>query len=392
MPLYTRGMFSSRLGWGAPRNPLSLLLEEMRARGEEILDLTESNPTAAGLDYPGEQILGSLNDPRLFWYEPSPAGIPQAREAVAGYYGGAVPVEQILLTASTSEAYALLFKLLADPGDEVLVPRPSYPLFEFLAALESVRPVQYPLVYHEGWSIDCDALAALIGPLTRAIILVNPNNPTGSFLKRAELARLAELCRAHDLALISDEVFSDYAFDEDPERVRSVAGQADVLAFALSGLSKVAGLPQLKLGWIVASGPAGEAAQAYERLELIADTYLSVGAPVQWAAAPLLRLRPAIQRQILDRVRANRMFLKKQLGAGSPWSLLHAEGGWYAVLEAPRVRSEEEWVLGLLRDCRVLVQPGFFYDFDREAFLILSLLTPEHTFQAGLRRLLARAD
>ena len=371
---------------------MSLLLEEMRARGEEILDLTESNPTAAGLSYPAGEILAALTDPRLLHYEPASAGILPARLAVADYYQGAAALENILLTASTSEAYALLFKLLADPGDEALVPRPSYPLFEFLAALESVRPVQYPLVYHEGWSIDLDTLERSINPRTRAVILVNPNNPTGSFLKRRELVRLVELCRAHDLALISDEVFSDYGFGDDPQRVRTLAGKTDVLAFSLSGLSKIAGLPQLKLGWIVVSGPAPEAAAAFERLEFIADTYLSVGAPVQWAAGSLLSLRPAIQQQIMSRVCANQAFLKSQLHPGSPWSVLQAEGGWYAILQAPRVRSEEEWVMSLLRDDRVLVQPGFFYDFEREAFLVVSLLTPEPVFQAGLRRLLARAD
>jgi len=385
-------MFSSRLAWGAPKNPLTLLLEEMRARGEAILDLTESNPTAAGIQYPVDEIAAALADPRALRYEPASAGILEAREAVARYYGGRAPVEKILLTASTSEAYALLFKLLADPGDEVLVPRPSYPLFEFLAALESVRLVEYPLTYDGRWSIDLEALERAVGLRTRAIILVNPNNPTGSFLKRAEFSRLAELCRAHDLALISDEVFSDYGFGADSERMCTLAGQDLALAFSLSGLSKVAGLPQLKLGWIAVSGPAPEAARAFERLELIADTYLSVGAPVQWATGRLLEMRAGIERQILERVCANRLYLERQMGPSSPWRILHAEGGWYAILEAPRIHTEEEWVLSLLREDRVLVQPGFFYDFEREAFLVISLLTPEETFQAGLRRLLARAD
>ena len=275
-------MFSSRLNWSAPENPLAKLLAEKRSRGDGVLDLTQSNPTAAGFSYPEDLLLASMADRRLLRYEPQPAGLPAARAAVAEYYRGVSP-DQILLTASSSESYALLFKLLADPGDQVLVPRPSYPLFEFLAALESLCPVQYPLVYEGRWTIDFDALRQSITTRTRAIVLVNPNNPTGSFLKKRELAQLIALCQSHGIAMISDEVFSDYAFGPDQQRVASIAGLDQVLTFALSGFSKVLGLPQLKLGWIVASGP--EAQQAIQRLELIEDTYLSVGTAVQWAAA-----------------------------------------------------------------------------------------------------------
>ena len=327
--------------------------------------------------------------------------MPAARAAVSEYYSGraARPVspDHILLTASTSEAYAFVFKLLADPGDEVLVPSPSYPLFDYLAALDAVRVVQYGLVYHGAWSIDFDALAHSINPRSRAIVLVNPNNPTGSFLKQSELGPLLDLCREHNLALISDEVFADYAFGDDAfgddaRLVRSLTGIDEVLTFCLSGLSKVVGLPQMKLGWIVTGGPPADRRLAFERLELIADTYLSVSAPVQWAAPALLGLREQMQRQILGRVRANRAFLAAQIGASSPWNLLATEGGWYAVLEAPRIQSEEEWVLSLLSEDGVLVQPGFFFDFEREAFLVISLLTPEDVFREGVRRILARAS
>jgi len=311
--------------------------------------------------------------------------MPSARAAVSEYYSGRVSPDRILLTASTSEAYAFVFKLLADPGDEVLVPRPSYPLFDFLAALEAVRVVQYPLVYHNSWTIDFDALASSITPRARAIVLVNPNNPTGSFLKQAELAELTTFCRDHSLAIISDEVFSDYVLDPEPRLVRSLIEITEIPTFCLSGLSKVAGLPQLKLGWIVTSAPA------FERLELIADTYLSVSAPVQWAAPVLLSLRTQLQDQILARVRANRAFLAAQIGPTSPWTLLVTEGGWYAILEAPRIHTEEEWALSLLADYGVLVQPGFFFDFEREAFLVISLLTSEEVFREGVRRILARA-
>src|ERR1700693_914905 len=384
-------MFSSRLNWGIPANPLSRLLAQKRTSGAAILDLTESNPTSAGFTYPVDRILPALADPRSLCYEPAPAGILAARSAVSRYYGGKVDAGRILLTASTSEAYALLFKLLADPGDEILVPRPSYPLFDFLAALESVRVVEYPLVNHAGWAIDFDALARKITPRTRAIVVVNPNNPTGSYLKKSELSELTGLCRRYALAILSDEVFSDYALAEDPRRVSSLVNLDEVLTFSLSGLSKLVGLPQLKLGWIAASGPAQARQEALERLELIADTYLSVGTPVQWAAAPLLALRESMQGQILQRVRENFAYLGSQIGRDSPWRVLEPEGGWYAVIQAPRIHTEEDWVLTLLDEDHVLVQPGFFFDFESEAFLVASLLTPPEIFQEGIRRILARA-
>jgi len=292
--------YSSRLRWDLAPNRLTRLLDERRSAGAAILDLTESNPTAAGFAYPSDQILTALADPRALRYRPAAAGIASARAAISqDYYSGRVHPGRILLTASTSEAYGFLFKLLADPGDEVLVPRPSYPLFDFLAALESVRVVEYPLVYHRGWSIDFDALARQITPRTRAVVVVNPNNPTGSYLKRSELLELSDLCRRHELAIISDEVFCDYALTDDPRRAASLVDVHDVLTFSLSGLSKLIGLPQLKLGWIVTSGPPEGRDQAVDRLELIADTYLSVGTPVQWAAAPLLVLREKIIRPLL---------------------------------------------------------------------------------------------
>jgi len=380
-------MFSSRLDWNVSANPIAKLLLEKRSSGAEILDLTESNPAAAGFEY-SAGILTALADPRSLRYEPAPAGMPVAREAIAEYYNGSVDSGRIIVTASTSEAYGFIFKLLADPGDEVLVPRPSYPLFEFLAALESVRVVNYPLLYHGCWALDFDALASRITARTRAVVLVNPNNPTGSFLKKAELRQLVEICRGRDIALVSDEVFSDYGFEEDRERVSSLIDVEEMLSFSLSGLSKVAGLPQLKLGWIVANGPSELRRAALERLELIADTYLSVGTPVQWAAPALVASRGVIQSQIMQRVRGNLAFLRNQIGTASPWRVLAVEGGWYATLQAPRIRSEEDWVLSLLAEDQVLVQPGFFFDFETEAFLVVSLLTPLAIFREGIRRIL----
>src|SRR5579864_7079991 len=359
-------MFSSRLDWTLATNPISVLLEEKRAAGVRILDLTESNPTAAGLAYPAEAILTALADPKALHYQPSPSGLSTARAALASYYSGRVDPERILLTSSTSEGYAFLFKLLCDPGSEILTPRPSYPLFEFLAALESVRPVQYPLAYDGSWHIDFDTLSRLVTSRTRAVVLVNPNNPTGSFVKQGELAQIVDLCRERELAIISDEVFSDYAIGDDPRRVSSLVDVRDLLTFSLSGLSKIAGLPQMKLGWIVVNGLEQARKEALHRLELIADTYLSVSAPVQCAAASLLDARQRIQEQIRSRVSGNLEFLRSQIGANSPWRVLHVEGGWYATLQAPRIRTEEEWALTLLAEDNVLVQPGFFFDFASE--------------------------
>jgi alanine-synthesizing transaminase len=382
-------MFSSRFRWDFQPNRLTRALEQKRRDGVEVLDLTESNPTRAGLRYPPE-ILDAFRDQRLLRYEPSPAGMREAREAVARYYfkrGIAVEPERILLTASTSEAYAYLFKLLTDPGDQVLVPRPSYPLFEFLATMESVEVRSYPLRYHGQWAIDMDALISVLTDRTRAIILVNPNNPTGSYVKRGELDEIARLCAGREIALISDEVFSDYAFVPDAERVVTVAGQQEGLAFAMSGLSKIAGLPQMKLGWIVTAGAANQRQQAKERLEWIADTYLSVGTPVQCAAARLLTVADTIQQQIRDRTTGNLQFAREAL-TGSSAGILTVEGGWSVTLQVPRLRTEEEWALELLDTCNILLQPGFFYDFEAEAFLVGSLLTAPATFREGWKRLI----
>lgn len=370
-------MFSSRLNWSLETNRLSALVARKRQAGARILDLTESNPTHADLEYPRE-IADALGDPRALSYNPAARGLDSAREAVSRYYGGAISPSRILLTASTSEAYSQLFKLLADPADEVLVPRPSYPLFEFLAQLDSVQVRQYPLRYDGSWHIDFGALEHAITNRTRAIVVVNPNNPTGSFLKKTELERLESL----GLPLIADEVFSGYGFGDDPMRVRSLAGDRRVLTFSMSGLSKIAGLPQMKLGWIVASGPAHET--ALDRLELIADTYLSVATPVQIALPALLH--STIGDQIRRRTAANLQLLRSRI-AGSAIHMLNLEGGWYATLQVPRIRSEEEWSLHLLEKHDVLVQPGFFFDFETEAFLIVSLLTPPAVFERAIARI-----
>jgi alanine-synthesizing transaminase len=386
-------VFSSRFHWDFHPNRLTQLLAERRRAGAPILDLTESNPTHAGLTYPPD-MMRAFDDPRALDYQPAPAGALYARQAVATYYverGYQVPAERILLTASTSEAYAYLFKLLANPGDNVLVPRPSYPLFDYLATMESVEVRQYPLVYHGAWTIDLDGLAAAITDRTRAIVVVHPNNPTGSYVKRAELDALVRFCGERRLALISDEVFSDYHFAPDPHRAGTLACVTDCLAFSMSGLSKIAGLPQMKLGWIAVSGPAELRAEAFEKLEWIADTYLSVSAPVQCAAGALLEAGEQVQTQIRERC-ATHLSLAREALAGSPANILAVEGGWYITVQVPRVRSEEEWTLELLERDNLLAQPAFFYDFHSEAYLVISLLTAPEVFREGIGRLRRQLD
>ncbi len=387
-------MFSSRINWNLESNRLSQLFARKRLEGARILDLTESNPTRAAFDYPSEAILAALASSAALVYEPAPRGLRQTREAVSTYYlerGFAVDPERIHLTASTSEGYSFLFKLLANQGDSVLISQPSYPLFEFLAALEGVelRPYLLDYVHPTGWRLDFDSIEGAITETTRAMILVNPNNPTGSFLKRDEISRLNELCLRHNLALIVDEVFGDYAFAGDPRLATSLVENDAALTFVMSGLSKVMALPQMKLGWIVTTGPADLRDQAIERLDFVADTFLSVGAPASHAAPRWLQLRSQMQEQILERTRRNLKWLSERTD-DSPCRLLAAEGGWYATIEIPRYHSEEEWMLRLLEEDNVLVHPGYFFDFPREAFLVLSLLPQPGTFSEGVNRILAR--
>ncbi len=391
----TPAWFSSRTHWDLRPNALSELLFRKRREKAEVLDLTESNPTQAGFAYPVREILGALASPEALVYQPDPRGLQKTREAISASFadsGFPVPADRILATASTSDAYAYLFKLLADPGDEILVPRPSYPLFEYLASLESLRVVHYPLAYDEGWWLDVDALPALAGPRTRAVVVVNPNNPTGSYLKRGELEALTRFCGERNLAVISDEVFSDFALRSDPQRVASLAARQDGLTFSLSGLSKIAGLPQLKLAWVAVSGSEDLRHEAMARLELIADTYLSTGSPVQHAAVKLLPLRRELQRQMIERLQSNLAHLRGALAEQSCFRLLDLEGGWYATLRLPPAWLEEEWTLSLLEEHDVLVQPGYFYDFPAGAFVVLSLLAKPEVFREGVRRCLLHAS
>jgi alanine-synthesizing transaminase len=394
--------FSSRLPWDRPENALASLECVRRARGEEILDLTVSNPTQVGLADLGPLVSEALASSGGGAYEPAPAGLPAARAAVAvELAAGGAPLspDRLLLTASSSESYAFLFKLLCDPGDAALVPEPSYPLFEYLARLEGVTPVPYRLAYDGAWHVDfasVDAALTQVRGRARALIVVNPNNPTGSFLKRSELPALAARCAAHDLAVIADEVFAPYAAGNDAEQVRALAAESAfterVLTFALGGLSKSCGLPQLKLGWMAVAGPAAQADQAMARLTLIADTYLSVGAPVQVAAARLLAIGREARRAIAARIAANRARLAAALPASSRCTLLPSEGGWSALVRVPATRSDEAWASALLAEEGVLVHPGYFFDLRDGTFLVLSLLPPAGVFAEATRRLVARCD
>jgi alanine-synthesizing transaminase len=381
-----RWPFSSRVPSDLGSNRLTKAVAEARAAGRRIIDLTQSNPTRAGFDYP-DYLLSALGDARGLKYEPAPFGLIAARQAVARDYerrGASVAVDRIALTASTSEAYSLLFKLLADPGDEVLVPRPSYPLFDHLGRLDGVVLRPYRLEYHDGWSIDLAGVERAMSDRTRAILVVSPNNPTGSFVSRAELKRIEILGAERRAAIIADEVFADFQVRPgacvDAGRVLDVRG---TLAFSLGGLSKSIGLPQIKLGWIATAGPDELVADALSRLELICDTYLSVSTPVQAAVAELLSRGASVRKQIQGRIAANYRALAARVEAVPSCTLLAADGGWSAVVRVPAIGSEEDLVLALVGK-GVLVHPGYFFDFPREAYLVVSLLPAEDEFAAGI--------
>jgi aspartate/methionine/tyrosine aminotransferase len=388
-----RAMFSDRTRFDLRPNRLAERLAARRAAGARILDLTLTNPTRAGLPAaPG--LLVPLADDAARSYEPLPFGLPAARAAVARDFARrGVPLgpDRIVLHASTSEAYAILFKLLCDPGDEVLVPRPGYPLFEFLAGLESVEAASYPLAHDGRWHLDLSALEAGITPRTRAVVVVSPGNPTGAFLAQDEFEALDALCARRGLALVSDEVFADFALRDDPRRAATAARDGRALAFTMGGLSKSCGLPQLKLAWTAVTGPEPLRASALARLEVVTDTYLSVGTPVQVAAPRLLERLAELQAPIRARTAENLRALRDALGPASPASLLEPEGGWSAVLRVPATSSEEERTLRLLETRGVLVHPGYFFDFPAEAYLVLSLLTPPDEFREGVAGVLADA-
>ena len=377
--------FSSRLPKSLEPNDFTKILEEKRAAGDKIVDLSQANPTTAGFAFTPTIDLPSCSDPTDH-YQPSAQGLHTTREAISGYYRnsghGDIDGNDLLLTAGTSEAYSFLFKLLTDPGDEILIPAPGYPLFDFLATLENVRPSRYMLCEDDSghWRINWASLEQEICRLTRAIVVVNPNNPTGSYMTAAELQKLSQLCQAHDLALIVDEVFLDYANTNPPAKPLSAITNTAALTFTLSGFSKVLALPQAKLSWIHVNGPEPIKAMAKQRLEFLADTYLSVSGMIQHAAASLLLRQGDIQHEILARIRSNEALLQSHLGVAPALR----EGGWYAIINLPENISDEQCCLDLLVESSLVVHPGFFFDFRENNRIVVSLITPQEDFRRGL--------
>jgi alanine-synthesizing transaminase len=364
-------------------NALSRALAEAKARGP-VLDLTVSNPTTAGIPYDEAAILGAFADRAMLTYEPHPLGLASARAAVAQEIGH--DARRIALTASTSEAYAVLFKMLCDPGDEILVPAPSYPLLGWLAAFEAVRLAPYPLVHAGRWMVDVAALRAAVTPRTKAIVVVTPNNPTGSYLGRGELDAMLDL----GLPIVSDEVFAPYPLAMPDDRVKTVLEASRGLVFALSGLSKACGLPQMKLGWIAAGGDALHADAALQRLEIVLDAYLSVGTPVQAALPALLAAGKKTAHAISERTKRNLAVVRNALQSCSHATVLEVEGGWYVTIRVPETMNDEEWAVSLVTEDAVHVHPGFFFDMNRGAHLVVSLLTPDADLAEGMARIARR--
>jgi len=382
-------MFSRRTDWKLAPNRLTMAIDEARAAGRQPIDLTISNPTRAGISYHVSAILDSLGRNRSLDYDPQPKGLIGAREAIAEYYDSRreqVDPEALVLTSGTSEGYSYIFRLLANPGDEILVPKPSYPLFDLLADLQDVKLVPYPLLYDHGWQIDFPSLNNAVTSKTRAVVLVHPNNPTGSYVSQSEQNALNKFCNEHGLALIVDEVFLDYSHDA--ARRPTFAANNAALTFTLSGLSKISALPQMKLAWIVTSGPAEQVHAAMQRLEVIADTYLSVNAPIQLATAVLLDQRRIVQSFLLTRLQVNLEEFDQQLSRQKLCVRLHVEGGWYAVLRVPVTQSDEDLAIAIMKNLSVLVHPGHFYDFASDGYLVVSLITEPKEFSEGIKRVL----
>ena len=387
--------FAQRTSWNLATNRYTEALEAHRRDGRELLDLTASNPTTVGLQYREEELLRALANPGAMFYEPQPKGLLAARSAIAAYYAehsARISPEDLILTTSTSEAYSFVFRLLCNPGDAVLVPTPSYPLFDFLADIQDVRLFPYELVYDHGWQIEPTALfkavdhAEAAGVRCRGILTVHPNNPTGSYVQPRELQLLNDVCAENDMAIVADEVFLDYALAA--HQPLTCAANEDALTFTLSGLSKISGLPQMKAAWIAVSGPPSLKEEALARLEVIADTYLSMNAPVQLAIPAMLEERRNIQPQLMQRVQTNLAELDKQLTQQSLCQRQEVEGGWYSVVRVPAIGPDEDLAIALLREKSVLVQPGHFYDFASDGYLVLGLITPTAEFAEGVTRLL----
>jgi aspartate/methionine/tyrosine aminotransferase len=385
-------VFSSRTNWPAAPNRYTQAVEKAQKGKRKLLDLTLSNPTTA-FEFDRQKILAALNDQRAVVYSPAPKGLLSAREGIACYYAQlptrrVVNPEELFVLSGTSEAYAHLFRLLCNAGDEVLIASPGYPLLDILADVCDVTLTHFHLFYDHGWHLDLHDLETKITPLTRAVVLVHPNNPTGSYVKADERERLVDLCARKSLALIVDEVFLDYPVESGTQA--SFAATADLLTFVVSGVSKICGLPQMKAGWISVSGPGALKHEAIRRLEMISDSFLSASTPIQLALPEFLETRNGFQSQLKTRLRANLNELDRQLASTPPCSRLVVEGGWYVILRVPATRSDEDLAIELIEREGVLVESGHFFDFPNDGYLILSLMTPETTFTEGVKRILAR--
>ncbi|MBI2095461.1 MAG: pyridoxal phosphate-dependent aminotransferase [Candidatus Omnitrophica bacterium] len=379
--------FSRRTEWPETGNALTRLLGEKLGRGEPVIDLTETNPTRCGFDFLDPEILGPLGRPENLRYEPDPHGLAEARLAVSGYYrskGIAVAPEQVFLTAGTSEAYSFILRLLCDAGEGVLAPTPGYPLLDYLAAWSDVELLKYPLRREESWRMEMGELDRLFAKRPKGVLLVNPNNPTGNFLREEEIARVSRLCLDHGAAMVSDEVFIDFKWRGARTAERSLAGHDAALTFTLNGISKMLGLPQMKLSWIVVSGPPAVRASAIRRLEVIADTFLSVSTPSQRAFPEWMARREAARREILERVEQNLGTLRRAASAGGAFKILPAEGGWHAVIRMTSAPDDEKFALRLLRERHVFIHPGYFYDIEEPGTAVLSFLTKPAVFEEGL--------
>jgi alanine-synthesizing transaminase len=379
-------MFSSRTQWNTIPNRLSDLIAAKRLSGEILMDLTESNPTSCEFSYPGKEILAALAQPSSLTYQPEPRGLLRARTAIADYYttrGVTVLPEHLVLTASTSEAYSFLFKLLCNAGDEVIIPQPSYPLLEYLCQLNDVVLRHYRLAYDGEWHIDFESLQSAFTGFTRALILVHPNNPTGSYLKQTEFDRVCAIASEHQCAIIADEVFQPYSLSPDVHRATILAPRSSGMLFSLNGISKLLGLPQLKLSWIVVNGNPQQTGEALGRLDIIADTFLSVNTPIQAAIPDLLSYASDIGHQIRLRIQTNYKLLQN-IFSHSSTSVFQAEGGWYAILRLPQILSDDQWAENILTSQNIIVQPGHYYGIEQKSCIVLSLLPVLDLFEDAL--------
>lgn len=379
-------MFSARTSWQRHPNRLTRILDSRRKDGLPVYDLTKSNPTECGFHYPEKAIRDAVSRSDMLRYQPDPRGLLSARNAIAEMElrrGVRISPDNIFLTASTSEAYSILFRLLCNPGESVLVPKPSYPLFDYLTRVNDVTLQFYQLRYDGEWHVDFDTLKRALSPASRALIIVHPHNPTGMLISRGEYAEIRRFALRHRLILIVDEVFSEYLFNDSPDFVRSADPEGDVLTFTLDGISKMYGLPQMKLGWMLVSGPSSPVNEAAGRLEILLDTYLSVNTPVQAALPDLVTVGATIRDSIRDRVRSNYRSLKELIQKDCPVSLLNGSGGWYAILQVPVIKTDEEWSIELLQNRGILLYPGYFFEFEGGAYLLVSLIVEPELLGSG---------